>query len=522
MLQQSTLSISAHQSNQDASFAESDSKDLLQQHDATSSCCPSSSSSCSTTDTFSTGRRSRIGGNDNSVVRAISPEGRRYLKPVNGIQAKGFARSAQRRSSVLTLGSIERLQHFYAKRDLKVNKVGILGFKNSNNTTTTTSSVPEEEDDDDLLPEPSTPPRPSWLDLDVETDLDVLLGQCFHDIQSTLSAWSMVSNTAYASSELSDSEPSSDNEGSEYHIASLAHSVSRTIESIRNYTLHRNDLADSALVKLRHAAIHLLSVIREFETTHRDHAITFDGLAKEREAILRYLGVVEEYAFNPPHHIGAPPVTFSPEIKSLMHKSRSTTTTTTTSQSTRPGLPDWLDPTCFVNDNMGRYRALLADNRQSLQGDVHDHEPIPDPNDSEEAFLEYLADGRILCNAYNNVVKRSRRPFGFINKVHQETGRTFRAIENLRFFSAACKFRFDLMFHPFEPSEIARKTDRGLTALKPIVVAFCECVIAEFRENLEQVGKKRPLPDQSPVSTTVEKKFFASINNHPTTTAAIL
>lgn len=235
--------------------------------------------------------------------------------------------------------------------------MGILGFKNSNNATTTTNSVPEEEDDDDLLPEPSTPPRPSWLDLDVETDLDVLLSQCFHDIQSTLSAWSMVSNTAYASSELSDSDPSSDNEGSKYHIASLVHSVSRTIESIRNYTLHRNDLADSALVKLRHSAIHLLSVIREFETTHqRDHAITFDGLAKEREAILRYLGVVEDYAFNPPHHIGAPTVTFSPEIKSLMHKSRSTTTTTTSSsQSTRPGLPDWLDPTCYVNDSMGKF-----------------------------------------------------------------------------------------------------------------------------------------------------------------------
>lgn len=228
--------------------------------------------------------------------------------------------------------------------------MGILGFKNSGNN----SSVPE-EDDDDLLPEPSTPPRPSWLDLDVETDLDVLLSQCFHDIQSTLSAWSMT--TAYASSEHSDSDLASDNEGSEYHIASLVHSVSRTIESIRNYTLHRNDLADSALVKLRHAAIHLLSVIREFETHHHGHSITFDGLAKEREAILKYLGVVEEYAFNPPHHIGAPPVTFSPEIKSLMHKSKSTTTTTT-SQSTRSGLPDWLDPTCYVNDKMGKIFTL--------------------------------------------------------------------------------------------------------------------------------------------------------------------
>lgn len=53
------------------------------------------------------------------------------------------------------------------------------------------------------------------------------------------------------------------------------------------------------------------------------------------------------------------------------------------------------------NRHIGRYRALLADNRQSLQGDVHDHEPIPDPNDSEEAFLEYLAyvfDYPLPCN----------------------------------------------------------------------------------------------------------------------------
>ena len=240
-------------------------------------------------------------------------------------------------------------------------RVGILGFKNSNNNnnnTTTTTSVPEEEDDD--LPEPSTPPRPSWLDLDVETDLDVLVGDCFRAIQSTLSAWSMVPTTTC--SELSDSDRCSDNEGSEYHIASLVHSASRTIESIRNYTLHGNDLADSALVKLRHAAIQLLSVIREFETHHHGYPITFDGLAKERGAILKYLGVVEEYAFNPPHHIGAPPVTFSPEIKSLMHKSRSTTTTTATvGQSTRPGLPDWLDPTCYVNDNMGKfYHQILV------------------------------------------------------------------------------------------------------------------------------------------------------------------
>lgn len=48
----------------------------------------------------------------------------------------------------------------------------------------------------------------------------------------------------------------------------------------------------------------------------------------------------------------------------------------------------------------------------------------------------HYRDGIVLCNVYNNIVKRSRRPFGFINKVHKDTKRTYRAIENLRFFAA--------------------------------------------------------------------------------------
>ena len=46
------------------------------------------------------------------------------------------------------------------------------------------------------------------------------------------------------------------------------------------------------------------------------------------------------------------------------------------------------------------------------------------------------SDGVTLCNVYNNIVKRSRRPFGFITKIHSDTKRTYRAIENLRYFTA--------------------------------------------------------------------------------------
>ncbi|KAI8148506.1 hypothetical protein BJV82DRAFT_267600 [Fennellomyces sp. T-0311] len=131
----------------------------------------------------------------------------------------------------------------------------------------------------------------------------------------------------------------------------------------------------------------------------------------------------------------------------------------------------------------------------------------------EEAFLNSLADGRILCNVYNSIVNRSRRPFGLITKIHHDTNRTFRATENLRFFAAACKFRFDLALRPFDPMEVARKTERGLVMLKLAINAFCSCVINELRENAHPtVSKKRALPTSPSVVEHVENTFFT--NNH--------
>jgi hypothetical protein len=40
---------------------------------------------------------------DDSIVRAASPFGRRYLKPINGIQTKGFARSGKYHHNLIIL-----------------------------------------------------------------------------------------------------------------------------------------------------------------------------------------------------------------------------------------------------------------------------------------------------------------------------------------------------------------------------------------------------------------------------------
>ncbi|KAL0091117.1 hypothetical protein F4703DRAFT_1903577 [Phycomyces blakesleeanus] len=344
------------------------------------------------------------------VVRSSSPFGRRYLKPVHGIQTKGFARSAQRRSSVLTLGSIERLQHFYAKRELQVNKLGTLGFK-----------VVEEPDEFDDLPTPKAPP-PSWIDLDVETDLDVLLEVCFNDIQSTLTTWSMVTGPHLAHETASDS----DSDGS-FQILPLLSSVTKMINAVKNYTLNRHDLSDSAMSKLRHASLNLLESMRELENQHRmevdeeednrseDGYIyrtsDFNMLEKERLAIDAYLETVEKYGFNPPHHIGSPPAMFTPEIKALMNRSSflggsSTSTAGSTDTQTAAeldlvqkraqngrslGIPSWLERGSFAGDDMGRYYALLKDNRQSaFEADAGTEVLIPDPHEDEDAFLQSL------------------------------------------------------------------------------------------------------------------------------------
>ncbi|KAI8346907.1 hypothetical protein EDC96DRAFT_449184 [Choanephora cucurbitarum] len=321
---------------------------------------------------------SPIPHNPDAIVRAQSPFGKRYLKPINGIQTKGFARSAQRRSSVVTLGSIERLQNFYAKKDLQVNKIGTLGFRN------TILTEEPDDDDDDQLPTPQAPP-PTWTELDVETDLDVLLSYCFEDIQSTLTAWSMVTgpHRASISSSSNSSLHSPLNETDEsthgsFQILPLLQSVTKMLSSVKNYTVNRHDLSDTALSKLRHASLDLLESMKELENEYRMHeeeddhhgensgyiyrSSDFSLLEKERLAIHNYLNVVQQYAFNPPHHIGSPPAMFTPEIQALMGKTHILSLTEeelhgqveVMPTSAKQTVPVWLERGSFVNNPMSK------------------------------------------------------------------------------------------------------------------------------------------------------------------------
>lgn len=57
------------------------------------------------------------------------------------------------------------------------------------------------------------------------------------------------------------------------------------------------------------------------------------------------------------------------------------------------------------------------------------------------------------------------------------------------YYFRACKFRFELLFDEFDPSEIARKTDKGLNMMNKSLSTFCDCVIRELREQVDSAQK---------------------------------
>lgn len=246
---------------------------------------------------------------------------------------------------------------------------------------------------DEQLPTPREPP-PSWIDLDIETDLDVLLNTCFADIQTTLSTWAMITGPRLSSSSASSHPLSNDESADTFQILPLLQTVTTMLSSVRNYTVHRHDLSNNAVNKLRYASLNLLESMKELENQHRVEeemeddeneagflyrSSDFELLKKERLAIHKYLEEVETHAFNPPHHIGSPPAMFTPEIQALMGKTSILSLTeselndelkqkekglSATNKKTS-GVPSWLERGSFVNDPLGKI---------SLEGDVETRE----------------------------------------------------------------------------------------------------------------------------------------------------
>ncbi|CAI2168206.1 13920_t:CDS:2 [Funneliformis geosporum] len=404
--------------------------------------------------------------------REFNPNPKRFTMPAPGslgrrgyqkpTKPREFAKSAKKRQSVLALGSITHLQHFYAKRGIIIKPKKPKHVEEAEKKKMALTYITSK--------------------LDVETDPEVLLAICHGDIQAMLDAWCMVTG-----------EVKAEENPVPVDILAAIETTTKAVQSVKNYSLFKEDLSAESMSKIRATALEVLEMISDLEQSHRDDddsssedghiykESNFHCLDSQRDILRRYLVVVEECLLFDDCDV-YPPNTSYFKNSSVSSDDESKQGTTPFTPPLSPGHPnnDWVNPDVFGDNVFARYHAFLEVHRPSKSKRFPDYTPLPNPSLDKTEFLASLADGKLLCFIYNTIVRRSKRPFGFIDKIHEDTSRTYRATENLKFFAAAAKFRFELKFDEFNVTEIVKLTNVGKAQLERILEVFCEKSMQEL------------------------------------------
>jgi hypothetical protein len=268
-----------------------------------------------------------------------------------------------------------------------------------NTNVTDLLTVTEEPDDFPPTPlPPSPPPLPAYITskLDVETDPEVLLATCHADIQAMIDAWCMVTG-----------EVKAEVNPVPVDILVAIETTTKALQSVKNYSMFKEDLSAESLSKIRATALEVLEMISDLEESHRDEddSSSEDGhiykesnyqyLDKQRDILRKYLEVVEESLLfddvdiYPPNTSYLRPSSVSSE-EDLKDSKQGATATLTPPLS--PGNPnnDWVNPDIY-EDVMARYHDFLEAHRPSKSKQAPDYTPLPDPTVDKTEFLASLA-----------------------------------------------------------------------------------------------------------------------------------
>lgn len=361
-----------------------------------------------------------------------------YTKPS---QQRDFSKSAAKRASVMALGSISHLQHFYAKSQLikpVLNGLTEEEYADANGNNIEFPPTP-------TRPSPNTEPFPDARGISEDPE------KTLHDVEGAisdlLSAWKLVEGEAT-------------NEPLQVDVLSMVQTATRAVQAVRNYTLVRHDVTNVHLASLRTGALDVLDAVSRMESSHRRKSAVgvedeyrgaeYDNVDKERSIVTCYLDTVDECLFGVSKSNG----------KQVIDENHTL--------DTGRKLESW----AVEEKSPARNTAFLV---AHLPSDT----TIPSLDSSKAACLSALSDGRLLCYVYNSVVRRSRRPWGYITRIHSDTMRTYRATDNLKFFAAACKIRFDLCLD-WDTTQINKLTVTGAEMLCHGIDRFCDVAIMEL------------------------------------------
>ncbi|CAJ0913832.1 20499_t:CDS:2 [Entrophospora sp. SA101] len=226
-------------------------------------------------------------------------------------------------------------------------------------------------------------------------DPDVLLGNCHADIQAMLDAWCMITG-----------EAKSEQDPVPVDILAAVESTTKAVQSIRNYTMVKDDITDESLAKIRSSALEVLEMISDLEKTHRDDdtddsgsedghlykSSNYTSLDKQRATLQKYIQIVEEFLLFDDKEIYPPNTSYlrtnSDDEKKDSHLLSQLTPPLS------PGHPnlDWSNPDHFGSDKLARYHAFLEAHRPSKSKRLPDYTPLPDPKSDKAGFFASLAE----------------------------------------------------------------------------------------------------------------------------------
>ncbi|QSZ28853.1 hypothetical protein DSL72_003358 [Monilinia vaccinii-corymbosi] len=119
----------------------------------------------------------------------------------------------------------------------------------------------------------------------------------------------------------------------------------------------------------------------------------------------------------------------------------------------------------------------------SLLGDVEDDSQLPTP------FLAEMTTGLRLVRLHNAAVKTSKRPFGAISTFHTEFNKPYRSAENLRFWVKAAELRWEVDVK-FDVMGVVHSEDReAWEGFEAVIWKWCKAVREELSEELKRPRK---------------------------------
>ncbi|KXJ95971.1 hypothetical protein Micbo1qcDRAFT_158115 [Microdochium bolleyi] len=106
--------------------------------------------------------------------------------------------------------------------------------------------------------------------------------------------------------------------------------------------------------------------------------------------------------------------------------------------------------------------------------------PISDAHDVPTPFLAYFQDGLKLIKLHNAAVKKSPRRFGAIPTFHVDTQKPYRRAENLRFWIKAAELRFEILLKVDVMGVVYNSSRQVWVDFEAAIMKWCKAVREEI------------------------------------------